>query len=436
MTNISIDFEKYLPLPVAQFIIDRETRKILEADAQFIKLTGVKPGSGKNAIVLDSMLQEDLAVEIAGAIKGGLKKGNTLSYACIFSFKEKGAYCGVISLQPYNIPGIKDKIVCVISVFEGETLVPARHTNEHEQAKENKAAADKTEKQHAEQIAHKEDKHSKEEKEAKEARPVREPVHTEEARRSQTAELRTLADLKTAIDNEEFEVYIHPLYSMKTNNALGGEILTHWEKAGSQLGAAGFFPQFDEEELASELDFYILTRSLQALSYTEYFVREKILLSFNLSNQIFQSFGFVERLTALVEAFEIKTSHIMLEIKEDLIVSGMYSIIEQIDDLRENGFKVVIDSVSGDGRLIPLLEKRKVDMIKLNQDLLLRSITMDSSKDIFRNIYDAAIKHNIDIICARIETEKQKILAKQAGCIMAQGYLMSRPKPLKVFLEE
>jgi EAL domain-containing protein (putative c-di-GMP-specific phosphodiesterase class I) len=126
----------------------------------------------------------------------------------------------------------------------------------------------------------------------------------------------------------------------------------------------------------------------------------------------------------------------MLEIKEDLIVSGMYNIIEQIGELRENGFKVIIDSISGDARLLPLLEGRKVDMIKLNQDLLLRSIAQDSSKDFFKVIYDTAAMHKVDIICARIETEKQKLLAKQAGCIMAQGYLMSRPKLLEDFLAE
>ena len=61
----------------------------------------------------------------------------------------------------------------------------------------------------------------------------------------------------------------------------------------------------------------------------------------------------------------------------------MYNIIEQIGELRENGFKVIIDSIR-DARLLPLLEGRKVDMIKLNQDLLLRSIAQDSSKDFLR----------------------------------------------------
>ena len=76
MTNIKTDFEKPVKMPVAQFIIDRESRKILEADSQFLKLTGIKPGTGKNAVVLDSLLQDDLASEIAGAIKSGIKKGD------------------------------------------------------------------------------------------------------------------------------------------------------------------------------------------------------------------------------------------------------------------------------------------------------------------------------------------------------------------------
>jgi len=144
----------------------------------------------------------------------------------------------------------------------------------------------------------------------------------------------------------------------------------------------------------------------------------------------------VERLTGLVEAFDVRPDHIMLEIKEELLVSGLYNIIEQVKDLRENGFKVVIDNVGGDGRLLPLLTGRAVDMIKLSHDIIDRALGAESGRDLYRQIVEASLKNNVEIICTRIESEGQYMKAKQSGCVMAQGYLMSRPKSFSDFIKE
>jgi hypothetical protein len=65
MTNIKTDFEKPVKMPVAQFIIDRESRKILEADSQFLKLTGIKPGTGKKLLYWTPCFRS-ISSEIAG----------------------------------------------------------------------------------------------------------------------------------------------------------------------------------------------------------------------------------------------------------------------------------------------------------------------------------------------------------------------------------
>lgn len=409
--------------PATQFVVDKASRKIIEADSNFQNVTGYKAGNGRNAVFLDSLLTDEYQPRAAEIIAGKIKRGTVSAIKCRFRLKEAGIMPGILLFQPYALTGITSRIVCILilcGIAEDSKNEPVTERKEIVRPSETVQSTETAVKNEAPKT--KETAEVKKADDKKEAANEKKPEY----------ELKTIDDLKNAIENEEFEVFIHPIYSMNTGLAVGGEILTHWVKSGNPAG--GFFPQFDEEELCSELDFYILTRSLQALSRSD--KADILKLSFNLSNQIFQAFGFVERLTDLVEAFDIKTANVMLEIKEELLVSGMYNIIEQIGNLRENGFKVVIDNVSGDGKLLPLLSGRRVDMIKLSHDIIMRGLNAESGKDLFRQIIETALFNNVEIICTRIETESQYSTAKRAGCVMGQGYMLSRPKAFADFISE
>jgi len=374
--SIKINLDKLAS--TTQFIADKESHHVIEADSMFHTLTGFHPGTGKSACTVESLFGYDHSAKISKALSSKAKRGSILACAGMLRLRGKEDQPGVIVLQPYYRLDGTEQVMCILTVLEAEAENPVK---------------------------------------------------------SQPAKLRTIDALKKAIDNDEFEVYVQPIYSLHTNLVVGGEILTHWEKSGGDLMSEGFFPQFEEEEMCSELDFYILTRSLQAMSYADSSISKTALISFNLSNQIFQARGFVERITGLVEAFEIEKSQIMLEIKEELLVSGSADVLDQTAELRASGFKVIVDNVSGNNRLISLLESRKVDMVKLDQEYVIRSMKSEYGDDMFANILALSNKNNIKIICTKIETIEQNELARQAGCSMTQGYILAEPTLLEDFLK-
>ncbi|NCB51977.1 MAG: EAL domain-containing protein [Clostridia bacterium] len=378
MKSININLDKLTNASATQFIVDKNSHHIIEADATFHTVTGVHPGAGKSACTLEALFVHEQSAKISKALNSRAKPGNIIAYTGLIKLQKKGEKPAVIVLQPYYRIDGTEQVMCILTVLEAEAA---------------------------------------------------------SAVKSQPANLRTIDALKQAIDNDEFEVYVQPIHSLHTNLVIGGEILTHWEKSGGELMSEGYFPQFEEEEMCSELDFYILTRSLQAMSYAQSNKSKTILLSFNLSNQIFQSRGFVERITGLVEAFEIEKNQIMLEIKEELLVSGSADVLDQTAKLRSGGFKVIVDNVSGDNRLIPLIEGRKVDMVKLDQKHITGSMNSKYEHDVFENILTLSKKNNIEIISTKIEADEQKELAKQAGCSMAQGYQLAKPILLEDFLK-
>ncbi|NCC84700.1 MAG: EAL domain-containing protein [Clostridia bacterium] len=254
MTSIMLSTDKLSAAAATQFIVEKESHRIAEADNMFYEVTGLDSRKGIGTITLESLLSASQSAQMTRALNGRMKRGSTLAYTCLLKGNGKTMKAGIITLQPHNKIDGNEQVMCILTAFD---------------------------------------------------------IKTDSKPKNASPELRTIEDLKKAIDNDEFVVYAHPIFSLNTDLAVGGEILTHWEKSGKLM--EGFFPHFEEEEMSSELDFYILTRSLQAVAYADSKKSREIVISFNLSNQNFRSRGFVERIGGLVEAFEIEKHRVILE---------------------------------------------------------------------------------------------------------------------------
>ncbi|NCB52801.1 MAG: EAL domain-containing protein [Clostridia bacterium] len=125
----------------------------------------------------------------------------------------------------------------------------------------------------------------------------------------------------------------------------------------------------------------------------------------------------------------------ILEVKEELFLAYNKDFMDQIAELRADGFKIAVDNISGNKGLLQALENTKVDIIKLEQEHMIESMDPDLRYNVLKDLIDFAKKSSIVIICTRIESDEQKMLVKKAGCSMAQGYLFAKPAMLDDFLK-
>lgn len=239
--------------------------------------------------------------------------------------------------------------------------------------------------------------------------------------------------LKKAMVNGELEIDIQPQYSLLTGAGMGGEILIRWKNDGRELMPGEFLPQLEKAEIINELDYYVYVEVLQKMSEWQEAGYKLLPFSVNLSNQHFSSSGFVERMLSLTEAYGISKSLIGFEIREDDIMSGREDVMTQIQELRENGFRVSVDGFSGKYGAYGLIEQKLVDAVKLDHSFTGVLLQSGFGRTMFKHLLSLAKACKVDAVCMGVETEAQHQAVVECGGRTAQGYLFARPMPLDEF---
>jgi EAL domain-containing protein (putative c-di-GMP-specific phosphodiesterase class I) len=79
------------------------------------------------------------------------------------------------------------------------------------------------------------------------------------------------------------------------------------------------------------------------------------------------------------------------------------------------------------------LKQLPLDQIKIDQSFV-RDMTFDQNDAVMvQTIIDMAKNFGLNVIAEGVETEAQKILLEQLGCLNYQGYLFSKPLPIARF---
>ena len=239
--------------------------------------------------------------------------------------------------------------------------------------------------------------------------------------------------VRATIANEEFSLHIQPFYDLNTGKIAGGEILTRWIKNGEEIPPAEFFSQLDNPELGCELDYHVFASAMPTLAAITAKMGSEVPISFNISGQHFNSTGFAERVEALAEAFDVDKSTILFEIKADLLETRNENILRQLSDLREAGFRIVVDEIKGDSRSLMVIESGLVDMVKMERAFVARCVDTGFGQELLKLLLETTGKFGIKMICTGVETEQQRDFLKKYGCNYAQGFLLSKPVSLREF---
>jgi EAL domain-containing protein (putative c-di-GMP-specific phosphodiesterase class I) len=126
---------------------------------------------------------------------------------------------------------------------------------------------------------------------------------------------------------------------------------------------------------------------------------------------------------------------LVLEICEDTISSDDPSVA-RISFLQNQGFRVAMDDFgSGHSNLIQL-SRSNFDIIKLDLKLIQDVPTDLWAASLYREVISLCSSKGSLIVAEGIETQAQSDFVRWAGVDIIQGFLYSKPRPIKVKLEK
>ncbi len=243
-----------------------------------------------------------------------------------------------------------------------------------------------------------------------------------------------VAEMEDALKSEQFEVYYQPKCDIDTGKVIGAEALIRWKRPDEgYMSPAYFIPIFEQNGTCVELDYFVYEQVCRTIRKCLDEGKKIVPVSVNVSRWSLYNEDLISNIVAIVEKYSLPHKYIEFEITESAFVLEANLLTSFSQNMRDNGFKVLIDDFGSGYSSLNSLKDIVVDVLKIDIKFLPVSKTEKKAEIVLSSIINMGLMLGLDIIAEGVETEEQVELLKSLGCKCVQGYYFFRPMPYTEF---
>jgi diguanylate cyclase (GGDEF)-like protein len=252
-------------------------------------------------------------------------------------------------------------------------------------------------------------------------------VFDEPLDRRDTDRLLLITELRRALHTGEIVLVYQPKATLVEGALIGVEALVRWQHPRlGLLVPSAFLPLAEQAGLMRRLTEHVLELAIaQAATWTE---RElHICVSVNVTAQDVRDEDFPDLVAAKLALHGVDPHMLMLEITEQDLVLDRQQGAGTLDRLRESGVRVSIDDYGTGYSSLSYLCDLPVDELKLDREFVRRMLVHERAGIVVRSSVQLAKSLGLTIVAEGVETLEEWHALRDAGCDVAQGYLLGRP---------
>ena len=242
-----------------------------------------------------------------------------------------------------------------------------------------------------------------------------------------------------ALEKEEFKLYFQPKFELKNGTLYGAEALVRWIPAdGHIIYPDQFISLFEGNGFCTQLDMYMFRQVCRQIRAWMDQGLEPLPVSINQSKLLFYEEGYVDKLTGLLEEYDVPASLITLEILEGLALENAEALNQKIIRLQAAGFRISMDDFGSGYSSLNTLGRIQINELKLDRAFLMEVSSGANQRQylIMEEIVSLARKLGIQTVAEGVENETDVRLIQTMGCDCGQGYYYSRPISAAEFNEK
>tara|TARA_R110002153_G_scaffold171435_1_gene324239 strand:+ start:21348 stop:23096 length:1749 start_codon:yes stop_codon:yes gene_type:complete len=234
--------------------------------------------------------------------------------------------------------------------------------------------------------------------------------------------------LREAITNDEMYLVLQPQFSLGEQCILcGAEVLLRWqsEKFGL-VSSAEFIPIAEKSGLMLTISAWVLQQSCLLIKQLHTQFSNMPRISVNLSGDEI-SIGLAERINKQLKQYSLSAKTLTLEITEAQLVNFSDEIISELEQLREQGFRISLDDFGTGYSAISYLSSIEFDEIKIDRSFIKKIENDKKTLLLVRAMVSMAHALNSKVVGEGVETTEQFDCLKNMGIDIIQGYLLGKP---------
>jgi len=220
-------------------------------------------------------------------------------------------------------------------------------------------------------------------------------------------------------------------------NAAEALIRWHHPKQGLLL-PADFIPLAIELGVITEIGWWVLRKVCQTISlWKKEGIWKLNYISININAKQLIKEGFTERFFAQLNAYDIDTKDIKIEITETSLINNFELTQQVIHELQQRGIKCIIDDFGTGYSSLSYLKKLSFSVLKIDREFIFDLENNIANETLIRMIVAIAKQFNYKIVVEGIEKLEQKEIIKNIDAhVSYQGFLVSKPLPINDFEEK
>jgi diguanylate cyclase (GGDEF)-like protein/PAS domain S-box-containing protein len=246
-------------------------------------------------------------------------------------------------------------------------------------------------------------------------------------------------ELRSALELQQFYLFyqlqVDGIDGNGSHSPRGAEALIRWAHPERGLiQPAQFIPLAEETGLILPIGQWVLeTACAQLRAWQRDASTRELVLAINVSARQFRQPDFVAQLQDVIRRHAVNPALLKLELTESLLLENIRETIATMNALKKIGIKFSLDDFGTGYSSLQYLKQLPLDQLKIDQSFVCDLASDSSDRAIVRTIIAMAHSLNLNVIAEGVETEQQKEILQNKGCTHFQGYLFSRPVPVKQF---
>ena len=229
--------------------------------------------------------------------------------------------------------------------------------------------------------------------------------------------------LREAVSQEKLIAYFQPIVCNHTKKIEKYECLVRIHDDDEIISPFLFLQAAKASGNLSYVTKSLITQSFQKFSTNTYE------FSINITGEDLQLEYLESYLLKHVKKYNIHPNRVVLEMLEDITTLSKGTYLDQLNILREHGFKIAIDDFGAENSNFSRLLEIEPDYLKIDGAFIKNLVTDKKSRIIVEAIVLICKKSDIKVIAEFIHNEETQKMVESLGIDYSQGFYFGAPRP-------
>ncbi len=243
-------------------------------------------------------------------------------------------------------------------------------------------------------------------------------------------EMQWVSRIHQALEDDKFVLYAQPIVAItnQKQEIRHYEILTRMtSEDGTLILPGAFYPSAERYSLSIRLDRWVVSKSLEWLSFSTERLNRLDVCSINLSGHSLSDENFQSFVSNQLQELKIPASKICFEITETAAISNFTKAIEFITTLKEQGCRFALDDFGSGLSSFAYLKNLPVDYLKIDGMFVMDILDDPIDLAMVRSINEIGQLMGKETIAEFVENDQIKLKLEEIGVNYVQGYAVGVP---------